>query len=213
MVMLIWYGVIRYPYRATFTAMFTLKHEKYYLLKNLLYTCVRKIQVWSSCTATGSFWKPSLAQHFWQILIYLALVVLKSKSYRVKTLLWWICDGFRIKVGAPVVQSIRGMLVAHIPKYRRTIPFLGIKPMSVVRDAPNSFSLAPCNPIPSHHRRCTSVSPAENTELVWRTAWWNSESPCLNLFREISVISHQYERHVLYLHGWFPTCFIYFHNL
>ena len=76
------------------------------------------------------------------------------------------CDGFRIKVGAPVVQSIRGMLVAHIPKYRRTIPFLGIKPMSVVRDVPNSFSLAPCNPIPSHHRRCTSVSPAENTELV-----------------------------------------------
>ena len=145
--------------------------------------------------------------------VFGTLVGLKSKSYRVKTLLWWICDGFRIKVGAPVVQSIRGMLVAHIPKYRRTIPFLGIKPMSVVRDAPNSFSLAPCNPIPSHHRRCTSVSPAENTELVWRTAWWNSESPCLNLFRETSVISHQYERHLLYLHGWFPTRFIYSHNL
>jgi hypothetical protein len=68
--------------------MFTLKHEKHYLLKNLLYTCVRKD------------WNVIQLRRHWQLLetevgaplltnpdVFGTLVGLKSKSYRVKTLL------------------------------------------------------------------------------------------------------------------------------
>ena len=34
--------------------------------------------------------------------------------------------------------------------------------MSSVGDVPNSFSLAPCNPNPSHHRWCTSAGKTQN---------------------------------------------------